>query len=80
MCAWLLYKSGLVPRFIARMGLAGAALILATGVLELFGIVVQVSPWGFILAIPVFAYEMTLATWLIVKGFNSSALVFRAGT
>ena len=75
---WLLYSSGLVPRFIAHMGLAGAALTLATGVLELFGVVPQVSPWGFLLALPIFAHEMTLATWLIVKGFNSSALAAHA--
>ena len=57
MCASLLYTSGLVPRFIARMGLAGAALILSTGVLELFGIVPQVSMWGFLLA---FQYSPTI--------------------
>jgi hypothetical protein len=79
-CASLLYKSGLVPRFITRMGLGGAALILVTGVLELFGTVPRVSIWGFILAFPIFAYEMTLAVWLIVKGFNSSVLVSRSGT
>jgi hypothetical protein len=80
MCAWLLYTSRLVPRFIARMGLGGATLILATAVLELFGIVPQVSIWGFLLAFPIFAYEMTLATWLIVKGFNSSVPVSGSGT
>jgi hypothetical protein len=79
MCAWLLYASGLVPRFIARMGFGGATLILATAVLELFGVVPQVSVWGFLLAFPVFAYEMTLAAWLIVRGFNSPVLVSRSG-
>ena len=29
---------------------------------------------GAIVAIPVTAYEMTLAIWLIVKGFNSSVV------
>jgi hypothetical protein len=79
MCAWLLYHSRLVPRFIARMGLAGAALILGTGVLELFGVVPQASPWGFLLALPIFAYEMTLATWLIVRGFNARAVAPLSG-
>jgi hypothetical protein len=80
MCAWLLYTSGLVPRFIARMGLVGAAVILTAAVLELFGIVPQVSIWGFLLALPIFAYEIALATWLIVKGFNSAVRVSRSGT
>jgi hypothetical protein len=40
----------------------------------MFGIFLQVSVWGSILAIPVFAYEMSLAIWLIAKGFNSTQL------
>ena len=76
MCSYLLYKSKLVPRLISVLGLTGATLILVAAVLELFGVILQVSAWGAILAIPVFAYEMTLAVWLIVKGFNSSAIAF----
>jgi hypothetical protein len=30
--------------------------------------------WGSIAAIPVFAWEMSLAVWLIAKGFNPSAI------
>jgi hypothetical protein len=26
--------------------------------------------WGALFAIPVFVYEMVLAIWLIIKGFN----------
>ena len=37
---------------------------------ENFGLIVQLSAWGPVLAIPVALYEMTLAVWLIVKGFN----------
>lgn len=75
MCASLLYKSGLVPRFIARMGLVGAALIFTAAVLELFGILLELSTLVALMALPIFAYEMTLAGWLIVKGFNSSPLL-----
>jgi hypothetical protein len=39
-----------------------------------FGVIQQVSVWGAILALPVAANEMILAVWLIVKGFNESAL------
>jgi hypothetical protein len=41
--------------------------------LVMFGVFPQISVWGVLLTIPVFAYEMMLAVWLIVKGFNSSA-------
>jgi hypothetical protein len=77
MCSYLLYKSDLVPRFIAVMGLTGAALVLVAAVLEMFGVVGQFSTWGVVLALPVFAYEMTLAVRLIAKGFNPSALAAR---
>lgn len=70
----LLYKSRLVPRLIAVMGLIGAPLVFLEAVLALFGVISQVSVWGALLALPVAAYEMTLAVWLIVKGFNPAAI------
>ena len=42
--------------------------------LEMFGVIQQISVWGAILSLPVVANEMILAVWLIVKGFNESAL------
>ena len=74
MCSYLLYQSKLVPPPIAVMGFAGATLILLAAVLEMFGIILQLSTWGVVLAIPVASYEMILAVWLIVKGFNVSAI------
>lgn len=71
MTAYLLYTSRLVPRFISILGLAGGPLIFSCGILVLFGAFPQVSAWGALLAIPVFLYEMCLAIWLLVKGFNS---------
>ena len=72
MMSFVLYKSKLVPRFIYILGLIGGPLIFSCAVLVMFGVFLQISIWGVLLAIPVFAYEMTLAVWLIVKGFNSS--------
>jgi hypothetical protein len=69
----LLYKTKLVPGKLAGFGLFGAVLVFALALLELFGIVEQVSLWGGLLAAPVGLYEMTLAIWLIAKGFNLSA-------
>jgi len=67
-------KSKLVPRFISILGLTASTLILVAAVFELFGVILQLSAWGAILALPVFAYEMTLAVWLITKGFNASPI------
>lgn len=74
MYSYIFYKSKLVPRFIPVLGLTGSALILLAAMLELFGVIDQVSAWGAILALPIFANEMILAVWLIAKGFNGSAL------
>ena len=74
MYSYIFYKSKLVPRFIPILGMTGACLVFIAGLLEMFGIIQQVSVWGALLALPVFANEMTLAVWLIVKGFNESAL------
>ncbi|WP_265558907.1 DUF4386 domain-containing protein [Streptomyces hygroscopicus] len=71
--AYLMYRSGLVPRFIALLGLTGGLLIFASAVAELFGLYKQVSGWGVLTAIPVFAWELSLAVRLITRGFKSSA-------
>ena len=69
----LLYTSRLVPRSLAILGLSGAALVLGDALLVMFGVVPQLSVWA-LLALPVAAYEMILAGWLIVKGFNPAAI------
>lgn len=72
--AYLMYRSGLVPRFIAVLGLVGGPLIFASAIAEMFGLYKQVSAWGAITALPVFAWEVTLALWLIAKGFKPSPI------
>lgn len=73
MTAYLLYKNNLVPKFIAILGLIGGPMICLNGVLVMFGIYSQLSIWGLIAAIPVFFYEMSLAMWLVIKGFKLSS-------
>ena len=73
MYSYIFYKTNLVPRFLAILGMSGAVLVFINALLVLFGIVEQISAWG-ILALPIAAFEMILAVWLLVKGFNESAL------
>lgn len=68
--AYLLYRSGFVPRPIAILGLVGGPVILASATAVLFGLYEQVSFVAGIVALPVFAWEVSLAIWLIVKGFR----------
>jgi len=67
---YLLYQSELVPRWLSGWGLIGATLLLAAGLLEIFGINLTD-----LINLPIALQEMVFAMWLIVKGFNSSATV-----
>ncbi|GAA2792816.1 hypothetical protein GCM10010505_20410 [Kitasatospora aburaviensis] len=72
--AWLMYRSRLVPRAVALLGLVGGSLICASAVAVLFGLYPQVSTAGSLAALPVFAWEVTLAIRLIVRGFDPSSV------
>lgn len=76
--AYLMYRSGLVPRFIAVLGLVGGPIVFASAIAVLFGLYKQISVWGSVTAVPVFAWELTLAIWLIAKGFKPSASAMAA--
>jgi len=74
---YLLYQSRLVPRFISVWGLIGATLMLASGLLSMFALSptpTATSTISTFLFLPIASNEMFLAVWLIVKGFNSSAI------
>jgi hypothetical protein len=75
MCSYLLLRTKLVPRPISVLGMTGATLITIAGLLGLFGVIAPLSTLGLLLALPVAAYEMILAVWLIAKGFNVTASV-----
>jgi hypothetical protein len=64
MLSWLLLRARLVPGWLAIWGLAGGALHLAQGATAAFG-----SGWS-PLIVPLAVQEITLAIWLIAKGFT----------
>jgi len=68
----VLYKSKLVPRFISAWGFIATVTILTGIILSIF---TDISPVIAILLIaPIAVQEMVMAIWLIVKGFNPSAI------
>jgi len=69
--SYLLYKSKLVPRFIPILGFIGGPLIFLSAMFVMAGVYAQISVWGTICAIPVFAFEMSLAFRLVIKGFRT---------
>ena len=74
MLGYLMYRSGLVPRPIAVLGLAGGTLAFAAATAELFGLWPQVSGAAFLLVLPEALFEASLGIWLTVKGFRPSPI------
>jgi hypothetical protein len=68
----LLYQANLIPRWLSAWGLIGAVLVFVLGVVGMFGNFVVY------LAIPIGVQEMVMALWLIVRGFNPTALADRS--
>jgi hypothetical protein len=71
---YLMYKSALVPRGMAVLGLIGGPLIIASGVGVLLGVIEEGGVLQGIALIPEFFWELLLGIWPIVRGFNPSAL------
>jgi len=65
----LLYQTKLIPRWLSGWGFVGAVLIWAYYLLQFF-----TNNQVEILFIPIAVQEMVFAVWLIIKGFNSSAI------
>jgi hypothetical protein len=71
----LAYRSGLVPRRMAMLGLIGGPLICATGIAVVLGWIEHSSPVLGIATIPEFFWELSLGIYLTVKGFKPSPVL-----
>lgn len=69
----LMYRSGLVPRWIPALGLIGAPLHLSSQIGVMFGINEVTSLWALIGLAPIFIWELSLGLWMTFKGFKRSA-------
>lgn len=72
---YLMYRSGLVPRRMALLGLIGGPLAFLGGVLVLFGAIENPSAALFILTIIEIVWEASLAIYLTIKGYRASPLL-----
>lgn len=71
MCmATLLYRSRLIPRWLAILGLVTYPALLAGSILDMFNVVQVTQDIGLIALAPGALFEFILPIWLIVKGFN----------
>jgi hypothetical protein len=72
---YLMYRSGLVPRRMAILGLIGGPLICASGILVLVGVLDEGGAGQGIATIPEIFWELSLGVWLTVKGFSPSPIL-----
>ena len=64
----LLFRTQLVPRWLAFSGLIGYPVLVAGTIAEIFGLHI-----GLYLTIPGFFFELVLPFWLLFKGFKPAA-------
>jgi len=71
---YLMYRSGLVPRGMAMLGLIGGPLIILSGTAVLFDVFEPGSGPRVIATAPEFVWELSLDIYLIVRGFKPSPI------
>jgi uncharacterized protein DUF4386 len=77
---YLMYRTGLVPRRFAMLGLIGGPLLIASGIGVFFGAFDAGAAPQVIATAPEFVWELGLGIYLIVKGFRPSPILAMDGT
>ncbi len=71
---YIFYRTKLVPRWLSGWGLVAVTMGIVASILVMFQLISPMSTVQVVLNLPIAVQEMVLAVWLIVKGFNSSAI------
>jgi hypothetical protein len=74
---YLMYRSGLVPRQMAWLGLVGGPLVIASGTAVMFGVDHQQGSLQGIATIPEGLWELSLGVYCTLKGFKPSSPILR---
>jgi hypothetical protein len=69
-----MYRSGLVPRGMAYLGLVGGPLIMLSGAAIMLGLIERGGTLQGIATIPEFFWELSLGIYCVVWGFKSSPI------
>jgi len=69
---YIMYRTGLVPRRLAVLGLIGGPLLILSGSAAMLGLIELDGTWQVLSAIPEFFWELGFGVYLIVKGFKPS--------
>ncbi len=76
---YLMYRSGLVPRRMAMLGLVAGPLICISGVAVMFGVDQPGGTLQGIATIPEFIWELSLGLYPLVMGFKADAPILAGG-
>jgi hypothetical protein len=71
---YLMYRSGLVPRRMAMLGLIGGPMLIVSFGFQLFGVYENGSGPSFLLALPEIVWEASLGIYAAWKGFKPSPI------
>lgn len=72
---YIMYRSELVPRRMALLGLIGGPMLLVSCTAILFGAFKQTSGVAGLLTVPEFLWDLSLGIYLIANGFKTSSPV-----
>ena len=72
---YLMYRTGLVPRGMAILGLIGGPLVAASGIAVMFGVIDRGGTVQAVATIPEFIWELSFGIYLIVRGFRPSPIL-----
>jgi hypothetical protein len=71
---YLMYRSGLLPRRMAMLGLIGGPMLIISFVLILFGVYENASGPAILMALPEIVWEASLGIYAAWKGFRPSPI------
>jgi hypothetical protein len=77
MLGYLMYRSELVPRSMAMLGLIGGSVLILSFVLKLCDVYEDGSPASALLTLPEAAWEISLGIYCAWKGFRSQSPIAR---
>ncbi|MBJ7353277.1 MAG: DUF4386 domain-containing protein [Thermoleophilaceae bacterium] len=71
---WMMYRTGLMPRKLAMLGVIGGPMVFASAIFVLFGVYEQDGLHA-LFTVPEALFELSFAIYLIVKGFKASPIL-----
>jgi hypothetical protein len=72
---YLMYRSELVPKRMAMLGLVAGPLLIISGIAVMFGVAQQGGPLQGVATVPEFIWELSLGIYPLVWGFKSAPIL-----